>query len=260
MAMRRNVTEPILNVYDEIAAAPQPVVCAVQGLAHGFGCAIATACDISIAADGARFKLPEMEKDLPPTLAISAMMARVPRKALTFMVYSMTEIDAHTALQLGIVSAVVPQAEARCGGGEAPRHHDRALARSAHRGQGLHALRPDHGRARRAGVGRQSPGGRAVVGGALTMSDTEASRGSPFWRFSLGFYRVPEVADTCIELQDQAGVDVNLLMFLLWNATQKRQASKADVENLERRIGEWRNAAVVPAARDPASPEDRRPR
>ena len=89
MAMRRNVTEPILNVYDEIAAAPQPVVCAVQGLAHGFGCAIATACDITIAADGARFKLPEMEKDLPPTLAISAMMARVPRKALTFMVYSM---------------------------------------------------------------------------------------------------------------------------------------------------------------------------
>ena len=109
MAMRRNVTEPILNVYDEIAATPQPVVCAVQGLAHGFGCAIATACDVSIAADGARFKLPEMEKDLPPTLAISAMMARVPRKALTFMVYSMAEIDAHTALQLGIVSAVVPQ-------------------------------------------------------------------------------------------------------------------------------------------------------
>jgi enoyl-CoA hydratase/carnithine racemase len=111
MAMRRNVTEPILRVYDEIAAAPQPVVCAVQGLAHGFGCAIATACDVSIAADVARFKLPEMEKDLPPTLAISAMMARVPRKALTFMVYSMQEIDAHTALQLGIVSAVVPQHE-----------------------------------------------------------------------------------------------------------------------------------------------------
>ena len=78
------------------------------------------------------------------------------------------------------------------------------------------------------------------------MSDTEAARASPFWRFSLGFYRMPEVAENCIALQDQAGVDVNLLMFLLWNATQRRQASKADVENLERRIGEWRNTAVIP--------------
>jgi uncharacterized protein (TIGR02444 family) len=78
------------------------------------------------------------------------------------------------------------------------------------------------------------------------MTDTETSRGSPFWRFSLGFYRMPEVADTCIALQDQAGVDVNLLMFLLWNATQGRQASKGDVESLERRVGEWRNAAVIP--------------
>ena len=45
------------------------------------------------------------------------------------------------------------------------------------------------------------------------------SAGSPFWRFSLRFYRLPEVADACITLQEQAGVDVNLLLFLLWHAT-----------------------------------------
>jgi enoyl-CoA hydratase/carnithine racemase len=111
MAMRANVCEPILQIYDAIAEAPQPVVCAVQGIAHGFGCAMATACDITIAADNARFKLPEMEKDLPPSLAISAMLARVPRKAITWMVYSMEEIDAATAQQLGIVSHVVPGGE-----------------------------------------------------------------------------------------------------------------------------------------------------
>jgi enoyl-CoA hydratase len=108
LKMRANVCEPILDAYDAIANAPQPVVAAVQGVAHGFGCAIAGACDISIAADNARFKLPEMEKNLPPTLAISALMPRTPRKALTWMVYSMEEIDAATAVQLGIVSAVVP--------------------------------------------------------------------------------------------------------------------------------------------------------
>ena len=111
LKMRANVCEPILDAYDAIANAPQPVVCAVQGAAHGFGCAIAGACDISVAADNARFKLPEMEKNLPPTLAISALMPRTPRKALTWMVYSMDELDASTALQVGIVSAVVPAAQ-----------------------------------------------------------------------------------------------------------------------------------------------------
>jgi enoyl-CoA hydratase len=111
LKMRANVCEPILDAYDAIANAPQPVVAVVQGMAHGFGCAIAGACDISIAADNARFKLPEMEKNLPPTLAISALMPRTPRKALTWMVYSMAELDAQTALALGIVSTVVPAAQ-----------------------------------------------------------------------------------------------------------------------------------------------------
>ena len=111
LAVRANVVAPILDVYDAIAGAPQPIVCAVQGAALGFGCALATACDITVAADVAHFRLPEMGKDLPPTLAISAMMSRVPRKALTWLVYSMAEIDADTALQLGIVSQVVPAGE-----------------------------------------------------------------------------------------------------------------------------------------------------
>src|ERR1700677_916386 len=108
MKMRAAVCDPILDVYDAMAGVRQPVVAVVQGRAHGFGAAVSGACDLTIAADNARFRLPEMEKDLPPTLAISALMARVPRKALTWLVYSMEEIDAHAALQLGIVSTVVP--------------------------------------------------------------------------------------------------------------------------------------------------------
>jgi enoyl-CoA hydratase/carnithine racemase len=108
LAVRDSVVAPILDVYDALANAPQPIVCAVQGLALGFGCALATACDVTIASEKARFRLPEMEKDLPPTLAISAMMARVHRKALTWMVYSMQELDARAALDAGLVSHVVP--------------------------------------------------------------------------------------------------------------------------------------------------------
>jgi enoyl-CoA hydratase len=111
LTMRANVCEPILDVYDALAGIRQPVVARVQGAALGFGAAMAGACDLTIAADNARFQLPEMHRDLPPTLAISALMARVPRKALTHLVYSMAEIDAATALQLGIVSQVVPSAD-----------------------------------------------------------------------------------------------------------------------------------------------------
>ncbi len=106
MKMRSNVCEPILDAYDAMASAHQPIVGVVQGAAHGFGCAIASVCDITIAHDTARFKLPEMEKDLPPTLAMSAVMPRVPRKVLAWMVYSMDELDAHAAHHVGIVSKV----------------------------------------------------------------------------------------------------------------------------------------------------------
>jgi enoyl-CoA hydratase len=111
LVMRDEILQPILDVYDALNNVPQPVVCAVQGAAYGFGCAMATAADITIAAEGATFKLPEMTHNLPPTLAISALMPKVPRKAIAWLVYTLAEIDAKTALSLGMVSAVVPKAE-----------------------------------------------------------------------------------------------------------------------------------------------------
>ena len=77
------------------------------------------------------------------------------------------------------------------------------------------------------------------------MSPVEP-QSSPFWRFSLRFYRRPEVADACIALQEEAGVDVNLLLFLLWQATLGRQLSQAEIETLEARAGAWRDTTVVP--------------
>ena len=79
------------------------------------------------------------------------------------------------------------------------------------------------------------------------MSDAAPSpQGSPFWRFSLQFYRLPKVADACIALQEEAGVDVNLLLFLLWHARQRRRLSAADVAALEARIAPWRDLTVIP--------------
>jgi uncharacterized protein (TIGR02444 family) len=77
-------------------------------------------------------------------------------------------------------------------------------------------------------------------------ADNATVRKSPFWRFSVKFYAVPGVADACIALQDQARVDVNILFFLLWNATEKRALNAGEVAEVERTIGGWRDMAVVP--------------
>jgi uncharacterized protein (TIGR02444 family) len=79
------------------------------------------------------------------------------------------------------------------------------------------------------------------------MTETApASPGSPFWRFSLQFYRLPGVAEACIRLQEEAGADVNLLLFLLWHGTQLRRLSRQEVERLEQKIAAWRDRAVIP--------------
>src|SRR5512142_3061606 len=39
MKMRANVCEPILDVYEAMSSAHQPIVGVVQGVAFGFGCA-----------------------------------------------------------------------------------------------------------------------------------------------------------------------------------------------------------------------------
>lgn len=69
---------------------------------------------------------------------------------------------------------------------------------------------------------------------------------TPLWRFSLYFYRQPGVADACIELQDRCGVDVNLLLFLLWLAANQRRLTAVQVKELDDKIRDWRNLTIIP--------------
>jgi uncharacterized protein (TIGR02444 family) len=79
------------------------------------------------------------------------------------------------------------------------------------------------------------------------MPETAPSTsGSPFWRFSLQFYRLPGVAEACIKLQEESGCDVNLLLFLLWHGAQARQLATREVGRLEQDIAPWRDRTVIP--------------
>lgn len=78
------------------------------------------------------------------------------------------------------------------------------------------------------------------------MTDTATAAETPFWRFSLKFYRQPSVSEACIALQDEFGVDVNLLLFLLWLASDDRQLSAEEVRMLDDNVRDWRNLTIVP--------------
>ena len=69
---------------------------------------------------------------------------------------------------------------------------------------------------------------------------------SAFWRFSLRFYRRPEVPPLCLALQDQHDADVNLLFFILFLATNRRQLSVDDVRAIDASIRDWRERVVQP--------------
>jgi enoyl-CoA hydratase/carnithine racemase len=87
------------------------VICVAQGEARGFGCAVAAQCDITIAARTALFSLPELDTTIPPTLAMSALLQRVPPKTIAHLVYTRQTITADEARQFGLISQVNERAE-----------------------------------------------------------------------------------------------------------------------------------------------------
>lgn len=108
LQIRDQMTTPIVALYTAIKDLPVPTVSVVRGEAHGFGCAMACACDIVLAAEESRFRLPEMLRGSPPTLAMTALLDRITLRGLSYLVYSTAEIDARAALAAGLVSVVYP--------------------------------------------------------------------------------------------------------------------------------------------------------
>jgi len=81
----------------------------VNGYATGGGCEMALACDLRLAADVARFGLPEVKLGLLPG---SGGTQRLPRiigaGRAKWVMYTGEFVDAETALQWGLVNQVVP--------------------------------------------------------------------------------------------------------------------------------------------------------
>ena len=99
----------VLGVYKAIAQVPVPVIAMVQGDAVGFGAALAVSCDVTLASSKARFSFPEIEHNIPPTMAMCAALGKIPSKALSFLIYSAESVDSTEAIHLGLASKIIDE-------------------------------------------------------------------------------------------------------------------------------------------------------
>ncbi len=88
----------------------RPIVCALNGDAHGAGLELALACDIRVAAEGARFSLPETAMGLLPMGGGIQRLARlVGRGRALQMVLTGDEMGAEEAHAIGLVNRIAPR-------------------------------------------------------------------------------------------------------------------------------------------------------
>ena len=69
---------------------------------------------------------------------------------------------------------------------------------------------------------------------------------SPLWLFCLALYARPEVAESCLNLQDRCHADVNIVLYLLWLASLKRRLSDTEIERITSATQDWRERIIKP--------------
>ena len=99
-------------VFRKIETLHVPVIAAVNGFALGGGCELAMACDIRICSDNARFGQPEVGLGIIPGFSGTVRLARLVGMGIAKqLIYTGKAIKADEAMRIGLVNAVVPQAE-----------------------------------------------------------------------------------------------------------------------------------------------------
>ncbi|WP_420230388.1 enoyl-CoA hydratase [Psychrobacter sp. ER1] len=87
---------------------PQVVIAKVQGIATAAGCQLVAACDLAVAADNAKFATSGINVGLFCSTPAVAVSRNLPRKQAFEMLITGEFIDAHTALQYGLINRVAP--------------------------------------------------------------------------------------------------------------------------------------------------------
>jgi methylglutaconyl-CoA hydratase len=87
---------------------PKPVVALIRGRALAGGAGLATACDLVLAAESAKFGYPEIERGFVPAMVMTMLRRAVGEKQAFDLVATGRIVTAAEAMAIGLVSRVIP--------------------------------------------------------------------------------------------------------------------------------------------------------
>ncbi|HLS88864.1 MAG TPA: enoyl-CoA hydratase-related protein [Sphingobacteriaceae bacterium] len=102
----------LLRPWDRVGLVEKPIIAAVSGYALGGGFELALACDTIVAAESARFGLPEVQLGIMPGAGGTQRLLRTIGKARAMeIILTGRHITAAEAEAMGLVCRVVPEEE-----------------------------------------------------------------------------------------------------------------------------------------------------
>lgn len=109
IALAGRPSQQALKIIEDM---PKPVIAAVAGYALGGGCELSLVCDVRIAADNAKFGLPEITLGILPGAGGTQRLPRlIGAGKAKELIFSGDFIEAEEALRVGLVNKVVPAEE-----------------------------------------------------------------------------------------------------------------------------------------------------
>jgi enoyl-CoA hydratase/carnithine racemase len=90
----------------------KPIIAAINGYCLAGGMELALTCDIRICTPDARFGLPEVRWAIMPGAGGTQRMPRaIPQAWANYLILTADQMDAETALRIGLISHIVPKEE-----------------------------------------------------------------------------------------------------------------------------------------------------
>jgi methylglutaconyl-CoA hydratase len=101
----------LINLFQTMRHLSKPVVALVRGRALAGGCGLATACDIVLASDSARFGYAEVKIGFVPAIVTALLRRSVTEKRAFELLVGGQVIDAREAERIGLINHVYPDEE-----------------------------------------------------------------------------------------------------------------------------------------------------
>jgi enoyl-CoA hydratase len=99
----------LAKLCEAVRAFPAPVIARMPGWCLGGGLEVAAACDIRVAADDAKFGMPEVRVGIPSVIHAALLPRLIGWGRTRWLLLTAETIDAPTALAWGLVDKVAPE-------------------------------------------------------------------------------------------------------------------------------------------------------